>query len=129
VLAELADRPFDGVALLISGGVEGGRAAALTAAPAPVGRLVCGLGDGGFDAAAAQVSPGPSAGVRLIAEHPPRPGPGTARAPAGDLKPAQERAEGQGIVALPRAGDPGQRPTPRIGEQVDLAGQPAAGPA
>ena len=33
VLAELAERPLDHVALLVGGGVEGGRPAALAAAP------------------------------------------------------------------------------------------------
>lgn len=129
VLAELADGPLDGVALFIGGWVEGGGPAALAAAPAPVGGLVSGLGNGGLDAPAAQVGPGPGAGVRLIAEHPPGPGPGTARAPAGDLEPVQERAEGQRIVALPGAGHGGQRPALGVGEQVNLAGQPAAGTA
>jgi hypothetical protein len=32
-------------------------------------------------------------------------------------------------VALAGAGHPGQRPAPAIGEQVDLGGQPAPGPA
>jgi hypothetical protein len=81
--------------------------------------LVAGLGNGGLNALAAQVSPGPGAGVCLVTQHPPR-------APAGDLEPLHERAEGQGIVALPGAGHGGQRPAPRIGEQVNLAGQPPA---
>jgi hypothetical protein len=32
-------------------------------------------------------------------------------------------------MALPGAGHPGQRPAPGVGEQVDLAGQPASRPA
>jgi len=34
------------------------------------------------------------------------------------------REEGQGIVTLPGASDPDQRPAPRVGSQVDLSGQP-----
>jgi hypothetical protein len=44
VLAEFAEGAFDGVALLVCGGVEGGRAAAGAAAPLPVADLVSGLG-------------------------------------------------------------------------------------
>ncbi len=44
VLAELAERPLDDVALLIGGGVEGGRAAASAAPLEPVLRLVRGFG-------------------------------------------------------------------------------------
>jgi len=60
-----------------------------------------------------------------------RPGrdPGAARAPPGDLQPGHQRAEGQRVVALPGAGQPGQRPAPGVGQQVDLAGQPAPRPA
>jgi len=36
LLAELAERALDGVALLVGGGVEGGRAAAFAAAPEAV---------------------------------------------------------------------------------------------
>jgi hypothetical protein len=32
-------------------------------------------------------------------------------------------------MALAGAGHPGQRPAPRIGQQVDLGSQPAPGPA
>jgi hypothetical protein len=32
-------------------------------------------------------------------------------------------------VALPGTGHPGQRPAARVGQQVDLGSQPAAGPA
>jgi hypothetical protein len=56
VLAELADGALDGVALLVQLAVEGGRAAALAAAPEPACLLVGGLGDDGPDAASAQVT-------------------------------------------------------------------------
>src|SRR6266567_4511601 len=73
VLAELAERPLDGVALLIGRGVEGGRAAAPAAALEPVLDLVRGFGDGRLDPAAAQVSADRGAGVRLVAQGPPGP--------------------------------------------------------
>lgn len=54
VLAELADGPLDDVALRVCGRVEGGWPSALAAAPQPVLHLVCRLGNGGLDPAAAQ---------------------------------------------------------------------------
>jgi len=53
VLAELAERPLDHVALPVGDRVEGGRAAAFAAAPEPVAGLVGGLGDGRRDPAPA----------------------------------------------------------------------------
>src|SRR5262249_61161499 len=67
VLAEFAYGPFDDVALLVGGGVEGGRAPAPATTSAPVAGLVGGLGDGGLDAAPAQGSAGRGAGGRLVA--------------------------------------------------------------
>src|SRR2546421_2655104 len=129
VLAELAESALDGVALLIGSGVEGGRAAAPAAALEPVLHLVRGFGDGRLDPAAAQVSADRGAGVRLVAQDPPRAGPGPARAPARDLELPHQGQEGHRVVALPGAGQPRQRPAPAVSEQVDLAGQPAPGPA
>jgi|SRR6516225_416277 len=129
VLAEAADGALDGVALFVGGRVEGRWPAAVAAASAPVGGLVGGFGDGGLAAAAAQVRPGGGAGVGLVAEQPPRPGPGPARARAGDREPVHQWVESQRIVALPGAGELGQRPALRVGEQVNLAGKPAAGAA
>ena len=99
------------------------------AAPEPVLHLVRGLGDGGLDPAAAQVGADRGAGVGLVAQHPPGAGPGPARAPARDLELAHQGHEGHRVVALPGAGQAGQRPAPGVSEQVDLAGQPTSGPA
>jgi hypothetical protein len=104
-------------------------AAAVAAAPAPVAGLVRRFGDGRLDGTPAQVGTDRAAGVGLVAQDPPWPGSGPAAAPAGDRKPGHERSEGQGIVALPGTGHPRQRPAGRVGEQVDFAGQPAAGTA
>ena len=82
VLAELAEGPLNGIALLIGGPVEGGRPSAPAAAPQPVPGLVRGLGHESLDLAAAQVRPDRGAGVRLIGQHLPGPGPGAPRAPA-----------------------------------------------
>src|SRR5438477_9219039 len=69
VLAELAERPFGNVALLVSDWVEGGRAAAPAAAPQPVLHLVRGLGNGRLDLAAAQERADRRTGVCLVAQH------------------------------------------------------------
>jgi hypothetical protein len=129
VLAELAEGTLDGVALLVGGRVEGGWPAGRAAAAEPVTGLICGLGDGGLDAAPAQVEADRAAGVGLIAQNPRRPGPGPARPAARDGELVHEREKGQRVVALPGAGHPGQRPAPSVGEQVDLGGQPAPRPA
>src|SRR5438105_15778698 len=110
VLAEVAEGPLNDVALLIGRSVEGGRAAAPAAAPAPVLHLVRGLGDGGPDPAAAQVAADRGAGAGLIAQHPPGPGPGPPRAPPRYLQLAHQRHERQRVVALPGTGHPRQRP-------------------
>ena len=52
-----------------------------------------------------------------------------ANAAARDAQPAHQRHERQRVVALPGTDHPGQRPAPGIGEQVNLAGQPAPRPA
>src|ERR1700751_4697470 len=75
MLAELAERPLDDVALFIGGGVEGGRAAASAAPLEPVLRLVRGFGDGRLNLAAAQVRADRGDGGRPIAPGPARPGP------------------------------------------------------
>ena len=130
MLAEVAEGALDGVALPVDGGAEGGRAAAFAAAPQPVAGLVGGFGDGGFDATLAQVGADRAAGVGLIAQEPPGPGPRPATAPARYREAVHEREERQGVMALAGVGHPGQRPAPRLGKQVDLGGQPArTGPA
>ena len=44
----LPEGPLDGVALLVRGGIEGGRAASRAAAPKPAGGLVGALGNRSF---------------------------------------------------------------------------------
>src|SRR5205823_8078541 len=100
VLAELAEGPLDDVALLVSDRVEGGRAAAPAAAPQPVFHLIRGFGDGRLDAAAAQVRADRRAGVRLVAQHLPGPGPRPPRAPPRDLQLRHQRGESQRVVPL-----------------------------
>jgi hypothetical protein len=54
-LFESADAPFDGVALLVSLGVEGRRAASVAASPQPVADLVGRLGDDRTDSTSPEV--------------------------------------------------------------------------
>ena len=77
----------------------------------------------------AQVRPDRGAGIGLVAQDPPGPGPGPSRPAPGDLQLIHQRDEGQRVVPLPGAGQPGQRPAPGVGQQMDLAGQPAPRPA
>ena len=54
---------------------------------------------------AAQVSAeNAGVGISLAAQDPSGPGPGAAGSPAGNLEPAHDRGEGEGVVALSRAG-------------------------
>ena len=129
VLAQPAEGAPGGVALLVGRRVESGRAAALAAAAKPAADLVGGLGNGGLDAASSQAGADRLAGVCLIGKDPAGSGPWPPRPAAGDRETVQERDEGEGVVALPGAGHPGQRPATSIREQVNLAGQPAPGPA
>src|SRR5215467_9945100 len=76
VLAKLAECPLDHVALLIGGSVEGGRPSAFPAAPQPVAGLIGGLGNGRPDPASSQAGADRGAGVGLIAQDLPGPGPG-----------------------------------------------------
>ena len=130
MLAELAERPLDDIALLIGGGVEGGRAAASAAPLEPVLRLVRGFGDGRLNLAAAQVRADRGAGSRLIAQDPPGPGPRPSRARPGDLELIHQRDQGQRVVPLPGAGQPGQQPArSRPAGGSCWSARPATGPA
>src|SRR6266487_389402 len=129
VLTERAEGPPGGVAPLVRPGVERGRPPALAAPPAPVADLAGRLGDGGLDAAPPQAGADRAAGVGLVGQDLAGPGPEPSRSPARDLEPFHQRDEGQGVVALPGAGHPGQRTAPGVRAEVDLGAQPAAGPA
>jgi hypothetical protein len=74
VAFEAVDAALHGVALLVDAGVEARWSAALGPFLAPVGVLVGLAGDGGLDPASAQVAAVRPRGVRLIGQHPVRPG-------------------------------------------------------
>src|SRR5215207_6777344 len=126
---ELVDGAFDDVALLVDLGVEPGWPTTRTAPPEPVLLLVRGFGDGGLDPALPQVGADPAAGVGLVAQHPAGSGPWPAGSSAADPDPGHHRPKPQAVVPLPGTGDPRDRPAPPVGGQVNLARQPAAGPA
>jgi hypothetical protein len=69
-----------------------------------------------------------TAEVGLIAQHPVGSGSRQAGSAAADPDPGQHRPQPDAVVALPGAGDPGDRPTPSISSQVNLARQPAPRP-
>src|SRR5215203_2218284 len=126
---ELVDGAFDDVALLVDLGVEAGWPPTRTAPPEPVLLLVGRFGDGGLDPALPQVGADPAAGVGLIAQHPAGSGPWPAGSSAADSDRGHHRPKPQAVVPLSGAGDPRDRPAPSVGGQVNLAGQPSAGPA
>ena len=126
---ELVDAALHDVALLVDLAVEPGWPPALGAQPASVLLLVRGFGDGGLDPASAQVGADRAAGVGLIAQHPAGSGPWPAGSAAADPDRGHHRPEPEAVVPLPGTGDPRDRPTPSIGGQVNLARQPAPGPA
>src|SRR3954449_3010445 len=126
---ELVDGAFDDVALLVGFGVEHRWPPALAAAAEPVLLLIRGFGDGGLDPASAQVGADPAAGVGLVAQHPAGSGPWPAGSVAADPDRGHHRPEPEAVVPLPGTGHPRDRPTPPVGGQVNLARQPAAGPA
>src|SRR4051794_39499372 len=126
---ELVDGAFDDVALLVDLGVEPGWPPTLAAAAEPILLLVRGFGNGGLDPALPQVGADPAAGVGLIAQHPAGSAPWPAGSSTADPDPGQHRPKPQAVVPLPGTGHPRDRPTPPVSGQVNLARQPAAGPA
>jgi len=106
-------------------GSNAGPTAVAATAQAP-SLLIGGLGDYRLDAAPSQVGPDGPAGVGLVGQDSGRPGARPAGARPGDAQLAHQGHERQRIVPLTGAGQPGQRPAGGIGEQVNLAAQPAA---
>src|SRR3954454_18459760 len=89
-LFELVDRAFEGVAFLVSFGVERGWASASGAAFAAVGRQVGAFGDGGGDSALAEVGADPFEEIRFAARDRARSGPGPATT-MGNAGPRHDR--------------------------------------
>jgi len=94
-----------------------------------VGLLVGGFGDGGLDAASAQVSPDGLAGVGLVGQHPVRAGAWPAAAGPVDGDAGHHLLEGHRVVPLPGGDHPGDRAAPAVRGQVQLGVQPTTGPA
>src|SRR5438128_1457604 len=106
-LFEFADGAFDGVALLVVGGVEAGWSAAPATAAGAVGLLIGPLGNGRADAASAQVGADVSTGVGLVGADAAGSGAGTAPAAAADADGGHQGLEGHRVVALAGSDDPG----------------------
>ena len=101
----------------------------MPASPQPVVLLVGRFGDGGLDPTFPQVGADRAAGVGLVAQHPAGSGPGPAGSAAADPDPGHHRPQPEAVVTLPGTGDPGDRPASPVSGQVNLARQPAPGPA
>jgi hypothetical protein len=129
VAFEPVDAAFDGVPLLVDLSVEGGRAAAVSASPLAVGDTITLLGDGGFDAAAAQPGAVGAGAVGLVGQDPARAGAGPARAQPGHSDLVQDGGELRAVTVLPGGDQDRQRFLALLHRQVDLGGQAAAGPA
>jgi len=104
---------------------KAGGAAARRAPPLAAGALVVRLGDGCLDMPPPQVGAVAAAGVGLVAAEAAGAVPRPARPAPADPQPLQHGDEHGAVTALARGGLPGQRPGPVVGQQVDLAGQPA----
>jgi hypothetical protein len=90
-----------------------------------LGPLVIGLGDGRLDVPPPQVGTVVAAGVRLVAAEAVRTAARAARPAPDDPQPVQDGDEHQAVAPLAGRGLPGQRAGPVVGQQVNLAGQPA----
>src|SRR5213079_2865829 len=117
------------IALRVGYGVERRWPPTRAAPPQPVVLLVGRFGDGRLDPTFPQVGADRTAGVGLVAQHPAGSGPGPAGSAAADPDPGHHRPQPEAVMALPGAGNAGDRPTPSISGQVNLARQPAPGPA
>lgn len=129
VLTQLVDGPLDRVALLVSLGVEGGRPTAPGPTRLTPGDLVRWLRDRGADAPAAQHRADLGRGVGLVGQHPVGTGARASTPRTFDADSFEDGAGGQGVVALPGGGHPGQGPTAGVGGDVDLRAQPVTGTA
>jgi len=114
---------------LVGDRIEGRRPAASPAPGAPVGGLVVLLGNGGADAAAAQVRPVGAGTVGLVGQHPIGPGPWPARAQARHPDARKHRPELRAVATLPGGDHDRQRALATLDGQVQLAAQPTPGAA
>jgi hypothetical protein len=87
------------------------------------------FGDGGGDAALAQVGAVGAGAVGLVGQDPARAGADPARAQAGHGDLVQDGGELRAVTPLPGRDHDGQGFLALLNRQVDLGGQAAAGPA
>ena len=128
-LLELAEAAFDGVALGVPAGVEDGRP---PAGPPPVAAMLLLVfldRDDRLDAALPQPGAVAGRGVRLVGHRPAGPPPWPARTAPPDSDGVHQRDELRAVAVLAGGGQPGDRAAALVRGQVDLGGQPAAGPA
>ncbi|GAB2985545.1 hypothetical protein GCM10027184_41890 [Saccharothrix stipae] len=128
-LLEPVEAAFDHVAAFVGGAVEGRWASAGPAASQPVGLLVAAFGDGGRDAASAQMGADGAAGVALVRDHPARPRGGPPR--SGSVEPDTGHDLGDMVQSLTlppvRTIDRG-RPWPSQARWILVVGPPRERP-
>jgi hypothetical protein len=120
VLAELAERPLDNVALLVSDRSEGGRPTARLPRRSRLRTWSAGSGMIALTWRRHRSARIAALECALC----PEPVPEATQAAPRDLQPGQSAGRKPASRAGARRWSPGQRPTPRLGQQVNLAGQP-----
>ncbi len=129
VALEPVDAALHGMTLLINVRVEGRWPASLGSLRSSVGVLVGLARDGRGDATSPQVGPVGFRRVRLVGQDPIRADPRAAGGQAGDADGGQDRDELRTVAALSGGQHDGEGFLALLAAQVQLRGQPTAGPA
>jgi len=101
----------------------------VAASSAAVTGLVGGFGDHRLDVPTSQQVPVRARGVGLVAQHGIRSGAGPSGAQTWHRESVQQVLQHRGITGLTSGQGDHQRPAAAVDELVDLAAQPASGPA
>lgn len=128
-LFEPVEAAFDDVALLVGVFVEGGWAAAGGASGSSAGDLVGAFRAREADPAVPERSSGGGMGVGLVRDHSPGPFPWPATPRRTDADLVQQRQEFGVVAGLAWGDEDRHRQAAAVDREVDLAGQPAPGPA
>lgn len=124
-LLEAVEAAFDHVTQPVDAWIE--RAGAVPAAGAH-GELVGSFGDGVSDPALAQVGADLAGGITLVGDQPIGTYPGPARAGPGDADGFDDLDQAGAVVDVAAGDDERQRQASSVTGEMDLGGQPAAGP-
>src|ERR1035437_5722913 len=118
---------FDNVAAAVGDGVVADGPSAGGAASDAVAFLVVGFGDHAGDAALPQVGADRAGGVRLVAEHPIRTGPGSSWPDARNVDRGEHGQAHRSVAGLARGEQDGQRPATAVDRGVSLRTRAATG--